>query len=256
MGKTRMPDRICVPLPWDSSFFGLRIARLTVARLSPYILKEALEWCKLHDIDCLYFLADSDHRETVELAEAASFRFVDVRLTLTLASFKEEIHQSPDGGIRLWKEKDLNSLKAIARQSHSDSRFYFDGGFPKERCEALFESWIERSCGGWAKAVFVAELDGAVAGYCTCHIEGDVGSIGLVAVANHAQGRSLGRRLIAAAISYVRQEGISTLKVVTQARNIPAQQLYQKCGFVTDSVMLWYHKWFRETRSAAPAGLS
>jgi len=251
-----MSDSICVPLPWDSSFFGLRIARLTVARLSPHLLREALDWCQTQDIGCLYFLADSDHRETVELAEASCFRFVDIRVTLTLASSQEETKQSPVGDIRLWEESDLDSLKAIARQSHFDSRFYFDGGFPKERCDALFESWIERSCRGWAKAVFVAELDGAVAGYCTCHIEGDVGSIGLVAVANHAQGRSFGRRLIAAATSYVRQQGIPTLTVVTQARNIRAQQLYQKCGFVTDSAMLWYHKWFQETRSGALAGLS
>lgn len=251
-----MQDSICVLLPWDSSFFGLRIGRLTVARLSPRSISEALEWCQSHDIDCLYFLADSDHRETVQLAEAGSFRFVDIRLTLSLSSFPSEATGSADCGVRLFEERDLDSLKAISRQSHSDSRFYFDGGFPKERCEALFETWIERSCRGWAQAVFVAELDGAAAGYCTCHIEGGVGSIGLVALAAHARGRSLGRQLIAAAISYAGQQGIPEMKVVTQGRNVRAQQLYQKCGFVTDSVMLWYHKWFRETRSGAAKGLA
>jgi len=250
-----MQDSICVPLPWDSSFFGLRIGRLTVARLSPLSLSEALEWCQSHEIDCLYFLADSDHRETVRLAEGAAFRFVDIRVTLTLSSFPTATSESADYGVRLFDEPDLDSLKLIARQSHSDSRFYFDGGFPKERCETLFETWIERSCRGWARAVFVAELDGAVAGYCTCHIEGGVGSIGLIALSAQAQGRSLGRRLIAAAISYVRQQGISELKVVTQGRNVRAQQLYQKCGFVTDSVMLWYHRWFRETPSGGVKGL-
>lgn len=250
-----MQDSICL-LPWDSSFFGLRIGRLTVARLAPRSLSEALEWCRSHDIDCLYFLADSNHRETVQLAESSSFRLVDIRLTLRLSSFPAETNASADYGVRLFAEADLDSLKAIARQSHSDSRFYFDGGFPKERCEALFETWIERSCRGWAQAVFVAELDGKAAGYCTCHIDGGVGSIGLAALAAHAQGRSLGRHLIAATISYARQQGISELKVVTQGRNVRAQQLYQKCGFVTDSVMLWYHKWFREDRSGALKGLS
>jgi dTDP-4-amino-4,6-dideoxy-D-galactose acyltransferase len=251
-----MESSLCVPLPWDSSFFGFQIARLTAARLSPHLLAEALDWCKLHDIRCLYFLADSDHRETVALAEANCFRFVDIRLTLTLSNFPKESNENADGRIRLFQEPDLDALKAIARQSHSDSRFYFDGGFPKERCEALFENWIERSCQGWAKAVFVAELNGAAAGYCTCHIDEGVGSIGLVAVAGHAQGQSLGRHLIAAAISYIRQQRIPTLQVVTQARNIRAQQLYQKCGFVTDSVRLWYHKWFLETGAGAPPELS
>jgi hypothetical protein len=31
--------------------------------------------------------------------------------------------------------------------------------------------------------------------------------------------------------------------VVTQARNVPAQRLYQKCGFITRSVELWFHRW-------------
>ena len=246
-----MQEPNCALLPWDSSFFDFRIGRLTVPRLSPHSLAEALDWCHSHKIDCLYLLADSNHRETVQLAEATSFRFVDIRLTLMLSSFPKETDESSDYGVRLFEERDLEALKVIARQSHSDSRFYFDGGFPKERCEALFEAWIERSCHGWAQAVFVAELEGVATGYCTCHIEGDVGSIGLVAIAAHAQGRSLGRHLITAAVSYIRKQGISELKVVTQGRNIRAQQLYQKCGFVTDSVMLWYHKWFSVPKSGA-----
>src|SRR5262249_11180626 len=156
----------------------------------------------------------------------------------TLSPFPEATNGTADCGVRLFQEPDLDSLKLIAPQSHSDSRFFFDGGFPKERCETLFETWIERSCGGWAQAVFVAELDGTAAGYCTCHIQGGAGSIGLLALAAHAQGRSLARRLIAAAISYARQQGVTELKVVTQGRNVRAQRVYQKCGFVTESVML------------------
>jgi len=246
-----MQDSICALLPWDSSFFGSRIARLSVARLSPRQLAEALEWCQSHDISCLYFLADSDHRETVELAEAAAFRFVDIRLTLTLSKFPEDTNRAADTRIRLFQERDLDCLKAIARQSHNDSRFYFDGGFTKRHCDLLFETWIERSCHGWANAVFVAELDGAAVGYCTCHIDADTGSIGLLAVAPQAHGQSFGRHLVAAAISHFQQRGVSRLQVVTQGRNVRAQQIYQKCGFVTDSVMLWYHKWFEKPSSDA-----
>jgi ribosomal protein S18 acetylase RimI-like enzyme len=31
--------------------------------------------------------------------------------------------------------------------------------------------------------------------------------------------------------------------VVTQGRNIASQRLYQKHGFVTQSIQLWYHRW-------------
>jgi hypothetical protein len=43
--------------------------------------------------------------------------------------------------------------------------------------------------------------------------------------------------------------GASVLTVATQARNIAAQRLYQRAGFLTSSVRVWYHRWF-ETRSA------
>jgi hypothetical protein len=34
------------------------------------------------------------------------------------------------------------------------------------------------------------------------------------------------------------------VKTVTQGRNIPAQRTYQRCGFQTAAVQLWYHRWF------------
>ncbi len=249
-----MQNNNCILMPWDSSFFGIRIARLNGPRLSEHSLAQALEWCGSHEIDCLYFLADSDHNETVRLAENNSFRLVDIPVTLTLKSLAEGNDYNTAHGVRLFREEDLDCLKAIARQSHSDSRFYFDGRFPKERCDDLFATWIERSCQGWAAAVFVGELDRAIAGYCTCHIDGDAGLIGLMAVAPQAQGRSLGRRLVGAAVSYANSRGISRINVVTQGRNVRAQRTYQKSGFITDSVMLWYHKWFREPAPSRPAG--
>ena len=46
-------------------------------------------------------------------------------------------------------------------------------------------------------------------GYCTCQIDSGAGSIGLVALARHAQGRMLGRHLIGAATSYFSGHGIA-----------------------------------------------
>jgi hypothetical protein len=34
------------------------------------------------------------------------------------------------------------------------------------------------------------------------------------------------------------------VNVVTQGRNSKAQRLYERCGFLTRSVQLWYHRWF------------
>ena len=34
-------------------------------------------------------------------------------------------------------------------------------------------------------------------------------------------------------------------KIICVGRNYAAQRLFQKCGFITKSTELWYHKWFR-----------
>lgn len=233
---------LCELLPWDSDFFGVRIARLLPPQLSPAAVTQALEWCTGQEIQCLYFLADPAHGETIELAEKNGFHLVDIRTTLARRTAPVETPGAPT--IRLYRDGDLESLKALARRNHSDSRFFRDSRFPKERAEALFETWIERSCQGWAQAVFVAEVDGIASGYTTCHIDKDgAGSIGLLGLAPHARGRGMGSFLINEAISYFRRKDVSRISVVTQGSNLGAQRLYQKCGFMTDSVQLWYHRW-------------
>src|SRR5213079_3218991 len=89
----------------------------------------------------------------------------------------------PEAPLRLATEADIPALRAIARESHTDSRFYHDPRFGCDRAAALFETWIEKSCRGWADRVWVADADGAPAGYVTIHREGnDAGRIGLLAV--------------------------------------------------------------------------
>ena len=151
-------------------------------------------------------------------------------------------------------DSDLAALKAIARVSHQDSRFYFDRRFAEASAAALYERWIERSCQGWADVVLVAEAEGVPSGYCTCHIrEHGTGSIGLVGVSAAAQGRGLGRQLIESALATFHARRVRHVEVVTQGRNCAAQRLYQRSGFVTESVMLWYHKWI-EHSAAGEAG--
>ena len=38
--------------------------------------------------------------------------------------------------------------------------------------------------------------------------------------------------------------GIDRVQVVTQGRNVRAQRVYQRCGFVSAQLQLWYHRWF------------
>lgn len=252
-------DAPCEFLPWDSDFFDRRIARVMRCRLTPQYAEEVLTWCKSHAIDCLYFLADSGHLETVRTAEDYKFRLVDIRITLRHKvgswSLKYDHHQAEKTIVRLSSREDVPVLRLIARASYSYSRFYFDPCFPTARCDALYEAWIERSCEGYADVVLVAETRGRLVGYVTCHLQDSepCGRIGLIGVDPDARGRGVGQMLVDYAVDWFAEHGVGSVDVVTQGRNISAQRLYQRCGFLPHSVQLWYHKWTSDCVSEAKA---
>jgi dTDP-4-amino-4,6-dideoxy-D-galactose acyltransferase len=240
-------NSICEYLEWDSGFFGRRIARASISSLTKESLVEIDAWCGLHRIDCLYFLASSSDRCTAKLAEENMFRFVDVKTTLDLQVEKFRGGNPQGSVIRTAAENDISALRALARSGHRDSRFYYDGNFPEALCDELYATWIEKSCRGWARNVFVAEEGGAIEGYLTCHLSSsECGQIGLVGVAEKAQGKGIGTQLVSSAVRWFSQQGTNNISVVTQGRNVRAQRLYQKCGFATRSVELWFHRWFPE----------
>jgi len=242
----------CRYLSWDSDFFGRRIARINDRRLKPSSLGEVYSWCAEQRIECLYFFADPSDPTTALLAGAHGFCLTDVRVTLQASCKKEPVSEKVAKGIviRPATLEDKPYLRAIARGSYTLSRFYFDSNFSKEECEALYDAWITNSCEGWADAVLVADLDGP-AGYVTCHLgeEGQPGKIGLVGVRKRERGRGLAQALVESSMDWFRDHGRSKVDVATQARNVAAQRLYQRCGFFTRSVELCYHKWFQRSAS-------
>lgn len=237
-----MSTALCRPLPWDSEFFGRRIGRVVPSQLSPGDVPRVLAWAEAERIDCLYLLADFSHRETIRLAEDHGFRLMDLRVLFDRSLGDGVPAAAPE--IRAWQPGDIPTLRKIAHSSYRDSRFYFDEHIPDALCDVLYETWIEKSCHGYAEQVLVAEHEGAAVGYISCHVRDGVGDIGLVGVSARAQGRGLGRALVMASLSWFASQGLERVTVVTQGRNIPAQRLYQRCGFMTRAVDLWYHRWF------------
>ena len=137
-------------------------------------------------------------------------------------------------------------LHEIAR-AELDQLIQAKGIKPPEQCSALYQTWIRRSClEDYADAVWVAEIAGQPAGYVTCHLDQQAkdGSIGLVGIAEQARGQKVGEQLVKRALDWFAGQGMATVSVVTQGSNIAAQRLYQKCGFASRSLQLWYHKWY------------
>ena len=243
MNQSRV-DAPCEALPWDSTFFSRRIARVSGHLLTFERAAAINGWCREHPIDCLYFLADASDPETVRLAAVNGFVLVDIRLTFgrALTGLRcESAHE-----VRPAAPEDVPGLRAIAERVHTDTRFYFDPGFPRSLCGELYATWIEKSCSGYADATLTCGPIGDPLGYIACSVDPSsrYGQIGLTGVAEKARGRGIGSALVQAALQWFAEQGCPRAAVVTQGCNSGAQRLYQKHGFRTELAQLWYHKWF------------
>ncbi len=239
----------CEFLEWDSSFFGCRVATVTSLPEDATAVSEIESWCRTERIDCVYCLVPASAGAAVRCIEEHGFRLVDVRVTLAWApadlASGVNAPVGSDGGVRPVTPDDVATLCAIARVNHRVTRFYNDPGFPTVRCDALYETWIRKSCDGDADAVFVYESGGAAVGYLTCHLDDDRrGRIGLAGLAPEARALGFGGSLVQAAQRWFVEHDVAVVTVVSQGRNREGQRLYQRYGFITDDTALWFHRWF------------
>jgi len=203
------------------------------------------QWLAANHPDCVYYLAGAGAADSIRAAEDLGFRYMDARVTL-----EREITESAPRGdrfpenVRTHRDEDLPALRALARLSHRNTRFYADPRFSRLQCDALYETWIEKACRGDDGAVLVATAAGGLEGYLTCHLEPpDAGRIGLFAVDVAARGRGVGTRLLGCGLTWFTTRGVRRTSVVTQGHNRSAVRLYQGQGFAVTSHQIWLHWW-------------
>ena len=234
-------------MTWDTEFFGVRTARALGPIADCHARERLEEWCAENQIDWLHVLLSAGDLDSVRQLEAAGYSFVDIRMTL-LRRGGPAGSGEPGEGLLLRSpfDGDLESLVTIARNAHTDSRFFNDPRLPHARASALYEEWLKKCCAGaLADSVVVAEMSGAPVGYATGQMrESERGVIGLVGVDDSARGRGLGGALVREISSRLAKLGSKEIEVVTQGRNVAAQRLYHRAGFAVGAVELWYHKWF------------
>ncbi len=206
--------------------------------------------CHSQAIDCLYLLVDANDHKTISLAQVNGFDFVDIRLTMVGPACERQPPPAPNVSYRLGRESDLPSLLPIASASHRLSRFYADARFGRRKADSMYEIWLEKSMAGeMADAVVVAEFAGESVGYLTCMVDRPIaaeGNMGLAGIAGAARGQGIGIGIFQYALAWFQQQGLERVNVVTQGSNVVAQRIYQRLGFKTRSVELWFHKWFDE----------
>jgi ribosomal protein S18 acetylase RimI-like enzyme len=239
----------CEMLPWDTEYFGFPIARVTATTLTPPLWREVEQWCAARGVRCLYCFLQPDFR-SARIVESAGGNLVNVRMNyerrepVRLPAAVASNNRVREGG-----DGDMPALERIAATSHR-GRFHHDERFDPAKADELYCIWIRKGRLEIKDHVLVADdAAGVMRGYCACAIKtlpaGDrIGFIEIIGVDEAARGQGIGRDLLVAALAYFAANGLSTVRLVTQAENIVAQRLYQRFGFLVTDCELIYHKWF------------
>ena len=240
-----MSDDSITTLDWDSTFFGFKIGRANSQRFDERD-SEIVERAKEIGIRCLYFLVDADSAATLAALHSFGGKFVDGRLRLVRPADRVSEGDADEETIRPAGETDFSELVEISEEIEWDTRFFKDTLFPIERSREMYSKWIARDLSEGIVLAAVDSSNGRIQGFLSYTMDEKeaVSVIQLLAVRESARGQGVADRLLSEALRRIRStEEAAEVQVVTQSSNIPAQRLYQKHGFRSSSVQLWFHLW-------------
>jgi len=234
-------------MPWDSNFFGHEIFMLNTKSYTQAIKEKINIATGRKKIDLIYFLCPSSNVTSIDFALKDGFKCVDDRLTYLVKKFEFD-ESILDGNYCIKKSghEDIARLEVIASQSKWTSRYFNDGNFSRDQLKDFYSAWVKKSVtGDLDDIVFHIEDAGTIMGFVTIKKNGpNLGSIGLITVAEEAQGRGFGLKLAAYAVKTLLKDwGCAGVEVVTQKNNVPACRTYEKLGFKIFDNSTWMHKW-------------
>ena len=183
----------------------------------------------------------------------AAAGFYPVEVLLTFEALLPAATPMP-AGIRAACEADISACRAIAAVSFRSDRFHADPAIDDSAADRLKAQWIENAVRGRADTVLVAETDGAVDGFNACLLSGETAVIDLIAVHPDAQGRGIGKALVAGALAAYAGRA-RTLRVGTQEDNLASRQLYARFGMSVAGRQVTLH-WTDRANVTPSSGLA
>jgi ribosomal protein S18 acetylase RimI-like enzyme len=234
------------PLEWDTEFFGARMGVIVPAHgthaaapgeasASEGAFRAVLARARAERYAHLIFRSSVSDAPSIWAAERAGMRLVDVGIDSTFRPGSEPLAPrllvEPAVRVRPARSDDVAALQELAGDVFTLSRFAVDPFFSEEQVRAFHRTWVANLYAGMARAIFVCEVAGQLAGFVTCAGHGDAGRIPLIATDGRFRRRGVGRGLLHRALRWFEADGATAVHVKTQANNYPALALYHQAGF-------------------------
>lgn len=235
------------PLPWDTNFFNLQIARIdVVAPLVEKSLLQLIEQAKEYDLFYI-FLPGEEFLELSNCGDRCALVDRKVLFSMDIPPFVEANSFEKSFRIEEYGSKHVHpDLEQLAYQSGEYSRFRRDANFQSDDFYRMYYSWLKKSINGEiAQIVLTAWQSERVVGFITAAIQQEKATIGLFAVDSETRGMGVGTSLFNSLLQVVKNKGVARVDVNTQMDNKSACDFYQKVGFKKEHITNIYHYWRR-----------
>lgn len=242
-------------LPWDSDVLQIACGRAEciwaegdyleqrhrLAKLINHCVTEAQE----QGVCLLSLRLDGTELASLHAAEKVGFRVIESYLT-----FARNTYQSPDSDkrVRLSVPSEVEIVSEIAYDTFRHNRFLVDPLIPEERARHSRRDWVRNAFAGRAEAIYVAEVEGNIAGFILLRsVENangqKVGLVDLIGIAAQYRGCGLGSALVLQSLYHYHGK-LPAVEVGTQVTNVAAVNLYTRLGFrlVRSEFTLHWHE--------------
>lgn len=234
-------------LEWDTVFFGMPVAKIINPNICDLDLECLLSELKNNGVQLVYCSSNRVLNENTLLKFNGILADEKKIFVINLEGLNDLSIGLPIVTEQYDRSMPLNDLEELAIQSAEYSRFAVDKNIPKNKFEDLYRSWINGSLSKeLAEEVLVIRNLNRIIGMVTLCKKGPRGDIGLIAVEKNFRGFRYGETLVRAAQSWFIRKNYKIGQVVTQGVNIPACNLYEKCGYQLEEVNYFYHFWLKD----------
>lgn len=234
----------CKFLQWDTDYFGVSSARVNLRGIvDEKGQNEIIQFCRDYN-----FITISNFENIKEnnqwIGNKTNAFLADMNIQFVkLLSDKPDCQEGKTCVLNCLPMNEI--ITDIAKKAFKYSRFFNDPMLPQEQAENIYLHWTESAFGQKNKYFVLSEREGNIAGYILFSFSEDSSVIELIAVDDIYQGKGVGKTLIKAMESFVRDKGIRKIKVGTQVNNISAIQFYNAVGFKYAGCGSVYHLWGR-----------
>jgi hypothetical protein len=232
------------PLPWDTEFFGIPIARVDLTGADAERLRAIDAAARAAGIACLYGTLDTADEAAAYLVQTYGHRLVEVPLTFDRPAMPFTPKPS-SSTVRPGTLDDLPALEPAIETLAPWSRFAADPRFGPDAARRMHHAWIERAARETEeRALYVAYDDTGITGVAT-FVRSPVPRTDIKGVTKPSSGAA--DALMAAFFEWA-GDGPTQAGPIA-ARNMAPIRYVERCGYRVHRTRYLFHRWLDETEA-------